>query len=345
VPLTSGAHAALGVVQCASRPRQYTRRVSARAWLAFAAVSVLWGIPYLFIRVAVDGGMPPIFLAWSRLTLAAVVVAAMAWRAGVLPSLRGRWRWLVAYAVIEFAVPFPLIAAGERHIASSLAAIIVAAVPLIIALLALRFEPSERVDRRRLAGLLTGFAGVIALVGIDVAGSGAELLGAGGILVAAVGYAAGPLILNRQLFDLDPRAVTAGALAVAALVLTPAALLGTPASTPSAAALIAVVVLVVFCTVAAFLIYVTLVKEVGPGRAAVITYVAPVLAVGLGVAVLGEHPGAGAIAGLLLILAGSWISTDGRLPPGLNRLLGQSGRRARDEAKPENGRASEPLGA
>jgi drug/metabolite transporter (DMT)-like permease len=306
--------------------------MSPRAWAAFAAVSVLWGIPYLFIRVAVNGGMPPIFLAWSRVTLAAAVVGAMAWRSGVLPSLRGRLRWLLAYAIVEIAVPFPLIAAGERHVASSLAAIIVAAVPLIIALLALRFEPSERVDRRRLIGLLVGFAGVIALVGIDIAGRVDELLGAGAILLAAAGYAGGPMILNRHLADLDPRAIMAAALAMAALALAPAAALGGRVGSPSLAALISVAVLVVFCTVAAFLIHVRLVTEVGPGRAAVITYVAPVLAVGLGVAVLGEHPGAGAIAGLLLILAGSWLATDGRLPPGVARLLARSGSRAAPES-------------
>ncbi|HXR14180.1 MAG TPA: DMT family transporter [Solirubrobacteraceae bacterium] len=299
--------------------------MSARAWAAFAAVSVLWGIPYLFIRVAVDGGMPPIFLAWVRVLLGAVVLAAMAWRAGGFAGLRARLRWLAAFAVLEIAIPFPLIAAGERHVASSLAAIIVAAVPLIIALLALRFEPSERVDRRRLLGLLVGFAGVIALVGIDVAGSTDELLGAGAILLAAVGYACGPMILNRHLLDIDPRATMAASLGIAAVILTAPAAFSLPSVTPSAAALLALAVLVVFCTAAALLIYVTLVAEVGPGRAAVITYVAPVLAVGLGIAVLGEHPGSGGIAGLLLILAGSWLSTDGRLPPGLRRRRGRRG--------------------
>jgi drug/metabolite transporter (DMT)-like permease len=292
--------------------------VSARAWAAFGAVSVLWGIPYLFIRVAVDGGMSPIFLVWARLTLAAVVVVAMASRAGVLAAVRGRLRWLAVYAVIELDIPFPLIAAGERHVASSLAAIIVAAVPLIIAVIALRFEPSERVNRRRLAGLLVGFGGVIALVGIDIGGRG-ELLGAGAILLAAVGYAIGPMILNRHLRDLDPRAIMGAALVISAIVLTPALGFALPSHAPSTAAIVSLAVLVVFCTAAAFVIYATLVKEIGPGRAAVITYVAPVLAVALGVAVLGERPGAGAIAGLLAILAGSWIATGGRLPPRLGR--------------------------
>ena len=295
--------------------------MSARAWAAFAAVSVLWGIPYLFIRVAVDGGMPPVFLAWLRVVLGALLLAAMARQAGPgsFAGVRKQMRWLVAFAIAEIAIPFPLIAAGERHVASSLAAIIVAAVPLIIALLALRFEPSERVDRRRLLGLLVGFAGVVMLVGVDVAGSTQELLGAGAILLAAVGYACGPMILNRHLLGIDPRATLAVSLAIAGLVLTPAAAFSLPRAAPSAAALISVAVLVVLCTVAAFLIYVRLVGEVGPGRAAVITYVAPVLAVGLGIAVLGEHPGAGGLAGLVTILAGSWLATDGRLPRGLRR--------------------------
>jgi len=288
--------------------------VTTRAWAAFGAVSVLWGIPYLFIRVAVDGGVGPLFLAWVRISLGALLVGGFAWHAGVLGSLRGRMRWLLAYAVPEIAIPFPLIAAGERHVASSLAAIIVAAVPLLIALLALRFEPSERVGGRRLAGLLLGFGGVVALVGVDVAGSGAELLGAAAILVAAAGYAVGPMIYKRHLGDLDPRAAMAGSLAIAAVILAPAGALGVPAAAPSAAALVALGVLATLCTAAAFVIFGSLVREIGPGRAAVITYVAPVLAVALGVTVLGEHPGAGALGGLVAILAGSWLATDGRLP-------------------------------
>jgi drug/metabolite transporter (DMT)-like permease len=293
--------------------------VSARAWAAFAAVSILWGIPYLFIRVAVDGGMPPLFLAWLRIALGALLVGALALRRGARAPSRRERRWLVAYAIAEVAIPFPLIATGERHVASSVAAIIVAAVPLIIALLALRFDHSERVDRRRLVGLLVGFAGVVALVGVDFAGHTSELLGAGAILLAAVGYAVGPMILKRHLLALEPRAMLAASLAIAAVVLTPGAILDLPRATPSAAAIASLAVLVVACTAAAFLIYVMLVAEVGPARAAVITYVAPILAVALGVAVLGEHPGSGAVAGLLLILAGSWLATDGRMPPPLAR--------------------------
>jgi drug/metabolite transporter (DMT)-like permease len=291
--------------------------MSAKAWIAFAAVSTLWGMPYLFIKVAVDDGVPPAQVAWVRVVLGAAVLLGLAWRAGALASLRGRWRWIAVFGIVEITFPFPLIAWGEQHVSSSLAAIIVAAAPLFVALLALRFDAEERATGARLAGLLLGLAGVVVLMGIDVAGRTDELLGALAILFSAFCYAVGPMVLKRHFADIDPRASMGGALAVAAVLLLPAAALDRPAAAPSIEAIVALVVLGLFCTAAAFVFYGALVAEAGPGRALVITYVAPVVAVALGVAVLGEDLGPGAIAGLLLILAGSWLSTDGRLPPGL----------------------------
>lgn len=306
--------------------------MSTRAWTCFAAVSTLWGIPYLFIKVAVDDGVSPAVVAWIRVALAASVLLALAWRAGVLGALRGRSRWLWAYAFVEITIPFPLIAAGEQYVASSLAAILIAAVPLFIALLALRFDPEERAGGRRLVGLIVGLTGVVALVGLDVAGRTTELLGAGAILLAALGYAIGPMVYKRHLTDVDPRAAMGASLALATVMLTPAVLLDPPDAVPPTGALVSLVVLGLFCTAAAFVFFAALIGEVGPGRAAVITYVAPVVAVALGVTVLGERPGAGAVAGLLLILAGSWLSTDGRLPPGPSALLAR--RRASRPGRP-----------
>jgi len=285
--------------------------LSTRAWISFGIVSFLWGIPYLFIRIAVDEGVPPGFLAWARVVLGALVLLVIAWRAGLLGSLRGRWRWLAPYALVEIAIPFPLIAAGERYVSSSVAAILIAGVPLIVAALALRFDPAERVGGSRLIGLLIGLAGVVALVGVDVAGSTNELIGAGLIGIAAVGYAAGPMMLARNLSDLDPRVLMAGALTLAAIMLTPVALADLPEATLSADALWSILALGVLCTAAAFVVFGALVIEVGAGRALVITYVAPVVAVVAGMLVLDERPGPGAIAGLLLILAGSWLATSG----------------------------------
>jgi drug/metabolite transporter (DMT)-like permease len=286
--------------------------LSRRAWAAFAGVAFLWGIPYLFIKVAVDDDVSPAFLSWSRIVLAAALLLALAWRAGKLGGLRGRWRWIALFALIEIALPFPLIATGEQHVASSLTAILIAAVPLFVALLALRFDHEERVGGMRLVGLLVGLAGVVALVGIDVAGRSEELLGALAILFAALGYAAGPMILKSRLAGVDTRATMGASLAVAAALLTPPALVTWPSETPSGDALMSIVVLGLFCTAAAFVLWGFLVAEAGPARSSLITYVAPLVAVALGVAILDESVGIGAAVGLVLILAGSWLATGGR---------------------------------
>lgn len=312
--------------------------MSRRAWLAFAAMSVIWGIPYLLIRIAVRDGVTPVLLSWTRVTLGGIVLLALAWRAGVLHPLRGRWWWLLAYAVAEVAIPFPMIAAGEEHISSSLTAILIASVPLIGALLALRFDPSERPTPMRALGLLVGFGGVIALVGIDVAGRDGELLGAAAILLAALGYAIGPMLIKHRLAGLDPRASIGASLAIASLLLAPTLALNPPRSVPGLGAVAAVLVLALLCTAAAFVIFTVLIHEAGTSRATVVTYVNPVVAVGLGVSLLGERPGAGAIAGLLLILAGSWFSTDGRLPPAALAWAGRRRRAVRPtwRARPNN---------
>jgi len=302
--------------------------VSARAWTGFAALSLLWGVPYLFIKVAVDGGMSPAFVAWVRVVLAAVILLALAGRAGVLPTVRRHWRWLAIYGLIEIAIPFPLIAAGEQHVSSSLAAILIAAVPLFVALLAIRFDHAERATGSRLAGLLIGLTGVVVLMGIDVAGKRDEMLGAAAILVAALGYAAAPMVLKRKFGHLDSRAAMGTSLAIAAIALTPFAALAPPEAMPDADVLASLAVLGIACTALALVILTALIVEIGPGRALVITYINPVIAVALGVVILDEHLGPGSVIGLLLIIAGSWLSTDGRLPPRL-LALGRSARRSR----------------
>jgi drug/metabolite transporter (DMT)-like permease len=283
--------------------------VSGRAWAAFAGVSMLWGMPYLLIKVAVDDGLPPAFVTWVRVVLGAGVLLALARRAAVLNTLHGRARWLVVVAATEIAVPFTLIAVGEQHVSSSLAAIVIAAAPLFVVALALRFDPSERAGGLRLTGLLLGLAGVVALVGIDVAGSVGELLGATAILAAAFCYAVGPMVYKRHLADLDPRASMGASLAIAAFLLTPAVAIEPPAAAPSPGAGLSLLGLGLVCTAAALVLYGMLIAEAGASRALVITYINPVVALALGTTILGERPGIGAAAGLPLILAGSWLST------------------------------------
>lgn len=291
--------------------------MSRRAWAAFAAMSVLWGGSYLLIEIAERDGLPAIWVAWLRIGIGAVVLLVISVRAGTLGALRGRGRWLLAYAVTELAIPFPLIALGETHVASSVTAIIIATVPLFAALIALRYDREERPTPVRSLGLALGFAGVVALVGLDVAGSGAELLGTGAILLAALGYAIAPYVLKHGLAGLDPRAMMAACLTMATVIITPAALLDPPGhglAGVGLGAIAAVLALGLVCTAAALVIFAVLIREAGASRATVITYVNPLVALALGVSLEGEHPGTGALAGLVLILLGSGLATTGRLP-------------------------------
>jgi drug/metabolite transporter (DMT)-like permease len=253
-------------------------------------------------------------VAWSRVALGAALLLPIAHRTGALRGLRPRLRWLVAFAVSEVCIPFPLISYGERHVSSSLTAILIASLPLLVALLTLVVEPGERIDALRLGGMLTGLAGVVLLVGVDIAGDRRELLGAGCILLATCGYAVGPMIIRSRLRDADPRGVSAAALGLAALLLAPAAALAPPREMPSAGAWAAIAVLGVVCSALAFVVFFALIVEAGPTRATVVTYVNPAVAVLLGVTLLGESLGAASIAGLLLILAGAWTATGGGRP-------------------------------
>ncbi len=306
-----------------------------RAWLAFAAMSAIWGVPYLLIRIAVRHGVPPGSVAFGRVALGAAVLLVLAWRARTLHTVRGHWPALIAFAIAEVVVPFSLISVGEQRVSSSLAAILISTLPLLVALIAIRFDRSERLTPLRAVGLFIGLGGVVALVGIDVAGSGRELLGAGAILVATVGYAVGATLLKLKLTSLDPRAAMGAGLGVAAVLLAPYAALDHPRTVPGVGPLACVAALGLVCTALAFVVYSVLIAEAGTGRATVITYINPVVAVILGVALLGEQLGPGAIAGLFLILAGSWLSTGGRVSPIIDRLpalrLGELDQRDRVE--------------
>jgi drug/metabolite transporter (DMT)-like permease len=196
--------------------------MSPRAWVLFAITSLVWGVPYLFIKVAVDADVPPAFVAWSRIALAAALLLPLAaWR-GVLRGTARRWRPIVAYAACEIAFPFTLIAIGETRISSSLTAILIASMPLQTTLLVLRFAPHHRPTGLRLAGLALGLAGVVALLGLDVAGEPGELVGALLVLLATLCYSCSALIVGEKLGDLDPLAPVGLGLGLATVALLPA---------------------------------------------------------------------------------------------------------------------------
>jgi drug/metabolite transporter (DMT)-like permease len=285
--------------------------LTARGWALFAAVSVIWGMPYLFIKVAIDGGLSPGFLAWARVALAALIFLPLALRSGALGGLPVRW--LVIFAIVEIVIPFPLMGFGEQRISSSLTAIVIATLPLVVAALALWID-SERVTPVRLAGLLLGLVGVAALVGIDVGGDTSELVGVAMVFLTAVAYGIGAMIVKHRFALHDPAGTVAASLGIAAVLLVPMGVADMPSEVPHLDVIAAVFVLGIVCAAVAFQLNFKLIIEAGVTRAAVSAYVQPVIALVLGITILGESAGPGTILGMVLIVAGSWLATDGRLP-------------------------------
>jgi len=282
--------------------------VTWRGWIAFVALCVIWGVPYFFVKLAV-AEIPPVGVAWGRIALGAAVLLPVAWKRGALRSARLHKRAICAFAFAELVVPFSLIALGERWISSSLTGILIATLPLIVVLLAPLFGLNEPLGVRRLVGLVVGFIGVVVLLGVDTVGGPLGWAGVACILVSTVGYAVGPLIVQRHLAGVDELGAVAASLVVAAVALLPGAAWSAPAMVPSAVALTSMVVLGVVCTALAMLLYFFLIAHAGAARAAVITYINPAVAVVLGVGVLHESLGTGAALGLVLILLGSWLAT------------------------------------
>jgi len=292
-----------------------------KGWLLFTAMSVFWGIPYLFIKIAVRE-LDPAVVVFARVGIATAVLLPVAAHRGVLRQLRGGMLAIAVLACVQIVGPFLLISYGEQHIASSLTSLLIAADPLLVALFALRFDPSERVSGLRLVGLLIGMGGVVVLLGLDVGGDRQRLLGAALVLLAAAGYAAGALLIKRPAIAALPiLGVVTVECTTATIVLLPLAVTRLPSRIPSLEVMVSLLVLGLICTALAYLAFFALVAEVGASRGTVITYVNPAVSVLLGVTLLGESLNAAIIVGFLLIIVGSWLSTGGILPPPLGHLL------------------------
>jgi drug/metabolite transporter (DMT)-like permease len=280
--------------------------VSRRGLVLFVAMCVIWGIPYLLIKVALRG-LGPVDLVFVRFALGAVLLVpiALSRRVKVGPLLR-RWGWIVAYTIIEMGIPWVLLSDAELRISSSLSGLLVSTVPLIGVVIGLLTRSGERHGWRRILGLATGLVGAGVLVDFDVSSSTFGAIAE--VFVVAVCYATGPYIINRKLSDLPALGVIASSLLLAAVAYAPAALIQLPHAWPSGQSIAAVVALGVVCTALAFLIFFALIREIGPVRATVITYVNPAVAVTLGVLLLHERLTAGIVVGFVLILSGSVLA-------------------------------------
>jgi drug/metabolite transporter (DMT)-like permease len=285
--------------------------LSRRGWALFAALSVIWGMPYLLIKIA-DGGVSAPVLVLARVLIGAAIVVPVALRRGQLGALKPVWHWVALFALVEMVAPWIVLSEAERGISSSLAGLLLASVPIIVAVLSLLIGSGDRLSWVRWTGLLIGLAGVCILAAPDLFGSGshgAVPRSVGEVLFVALCYAIGPLIANRKLAGVPTIPVTAACLSIAVVLYAPLAALSWPSALPSAKVLASLAGLGVICTAAAFLIFFELIGEVGPARASVITYVNPAIAVSLGVAVLGEHVSPLMLVAFATILAGSVLAT------------------------------------
>lgn len=272
----------------------------------------VWGIPYLLIRVAVDE-ISPALLVFLRTAIAGAILLPIALARVDLRAVLRHWRWVVAFGIIEVAIPWVLLGAAEQRISSSLAGLLIAGVPLVGATIAAILGGPERVGGRQLVGLLIGFVGVAGIAGGDFRAENTIALVQIGVVVLC--YAAGPFILTRRLAGVSSLGIMAIALPMTALLYTPVAILDWPATLPSEAALVSIAILGTVCTAAAFLLFNALIREVGPVRAGVITYINPVVAAVLGVLILSETLTPAMLIGFALALTGSILATRRPRPP------------------------------
>jgi drug/metabolite transporter (DMT)-like permease len=288
--------------------------VHRRAWLLIGVLAALWGASYMFIKVGLDDGLHPTAIVFLRTLLGALVLVPVALARQALAPVRERLGWVTALAIVQVVVPFVLITVGEERISSSLAGILVSSAPIFTVLLALRFDPAERATGWRLVGIVVGIAGVALLFGVDLTGEVDELLGGAAVLVASLGYAIGSLLIKHRLPGVAPIGVAASTMAISAATMLPFAAFHVPSHAPGLDTAAAMLALGAGGTGLAFLIFYTLIADVGPARATIVAYVAPGFAVLYGAALLDEAVTVATITGLALILAGSWLGAEGRIP-------------------------------
>jgi drug/metabolite transporter (DMT)-like permease len=275
-------------------------------------MALIWGIPYLFIKLAVTE-ITPASLVFFRTAIGTALLLPLALARKDLAPVFKQWKWILVYTAVEVAAPWFLLSDAEQRIPSSVAGLLLAATPSFGAILAWAIGSHDRLDRRRAVGLVVGFVGVGALVGLDVRTN--DLGAIGEVLLVAVGYATGPTIIARKLSTFPSLGVVVASLAITGLVYAPIGIAQLPPSPPSLSAILAVGVLGVVCTAIGFIVFFALIREVGSARATVITYLNPAVALALGIAVLGEAFTLGIAIGLVLIVLGSVLATRRAVPP------------------------------
>lgn len=273
-------------------------------------MALLWGVPYLFIKEAVDSYSPAAVVA-GRTLIGALVLLPVAIHRGVLRPALKAWPWVLAFGAIEMAGPFVLLSHAEQTLPSGLTGLLVSTVPLFAAIIAFAGGERAALGRARVIGLAVGFAGVAVIVaGPGLAVGEGAVVAVGEVLLTAVCYAIAPFIVATKLREVPALGTITLSLAAVGLAYLPIALLS-PHSVPTVRSTVSLVLLGVLCTAVAFVAFFALIAEVGPARAPLFTYVNPIVAILLGVAILGEDLSVGLLLGFPLVLFGCWLAATG----------------------------------
>jgi drug/metabolite transporter (DMT)-like permease len=280
-----------------------------RSWTLFIAAGILWGVPYLFIKIAVEpGGFQPGFLVFARVSLGAIFLLPLALRHGLIAEAMKYFKWILLYSIIELVGPWYFLSSAERHVTSGLAGLLIATVPFWSTILASLLGDHTVWQPLRIIGMIVGFAGVVLVVGLESLRGHNSKSAVFVILLAALGYAIAPLMIRKKAPTLNGLAINSVAMVCTAIIYIPVGIIQWPTYAPNTSAIWSLIILGIFPTAIAFVVFFKVIVDVGPTRASMVTYINTAVAVLLGIVVLGEPLTLGIGLGLPLILIGSYLS-------------------------------------
>ncbi len=282
--------------------------MSRKGWALFALVGLLWGVPYLFMKVAVEELATPVIV-FSRLLIGAVVLVPLALYERTLRPALKYWKYIALYAIAEMVIPWSLITNAQKDLSSGVVALLVATVPIWATLFAHHTGDSTAAHRTRIFGIALGLIGIIFLVGFETLNDVGNIRALIQVLIASVSYAYAVNMITRKATDTSGIAINGLALALSTLIFAPFAFTHLPSETPSSHAVLATIGLGVICTAFAFWVFFIVLKEIGAARASLVVYPNTAVAVVLGIFLLDEKLTLAIAIGLPMVLLGSYFAS------------------------------------
>ncbi|MGA0443297.1 MAG: DMT family transporter [Candidatus Nanopelagicaceae bacterium] len=282
--------------------------MSRKGWILFTLVGLLWGVPYLFMKVAVEELSTPMIV-FTRLMIGAALLVPLALREGSLKSALKYWRYILLYAVLEMVIPWSLITSSQRDLSSGVVALLVATVPIWATLFAHQTGDSTAAHRVRIFGIIVGLIGITLIVGIESISDFGNIRALLQILVAAASYAWAVNMITRKAPGISGIAINGIAMMISSVIFAPFAIANRPETLPSLEVTLSMLGLGVLCSGIAFWVFFVVLDEIGPARASLVVYPNTAVAVVLGIVILREPITLAILIGLPLVLVGSYFAS------------------------------------